>query len=301
MVPVCASAVREDDAGEVLEVDLVADAHAGRDGGEVVEGGLAPLEEGVALAVALELEGGVRVVGVGGAEFVDLDGVVDDELGGLERVDLVGVAAEGAHGVAHGGEVDDCGHAGEILHEDAGGHVGDLAGGLGGGVPLGEELDVVGGDGAAVFVAEEVFKQDAEGEGDLGEVVLFERGEGEVGDGLAAGGEGGLGLEGVGMGGDVHGVLGRGGAEWGRWAAGMMSGEGYQAASGLGDGLGVAAAVGTSEAEALGAGAAGVAGVHSTGHGVILCRRDEGWKAIRKMAVGQWDFIVRSRGRLLCR
>jgi hypothetical protein len=46
----------EDDAGEVFEIDLVADAHAGRHGGEVAEGGLAPLEEGVALAVALELE-----------------------------------------------------------------------------------------------------------------------------------------------------------------------------------------------------------------------------------------------------
>ena len=117
----------------------MADAHAGRDGGEVVEGGLAPLEEGVALAVAGELEGGVEVVGVDGAEFVDLDGVVDDELGGLERIDLFGVAAEGLHGVAHGGEVDDGGDAGEVLHEDAGGHVGDLAGGLGLGVPGGEE------------------------------------------------------------------------------------------------------------------------------------------------------------------
>ena len=56
----------------------MADAHAGRDGGEVVEGGLAPLEEGVALAVAGELEGGVEVVGVDGAKLVDLDGVVDD-------------------------------------------------------------------------------------------------------------------------------------------------------------------------------------------------------------------------------
>jgi len=62
----------------------VADAHAGRHGGEVVEGGLAPLEEGVALAVAGEFECGVEVVGVDGAEFVDLDGVVDDEFGGLE-------------------------------------------------------------------------------------------------------------------------------------------------------------------------------------------------------------------------
>ena len=154
----------------------MADAHAGRDGGEVVEGGLAPFEEGIAFAVALEFERGVHVVGVDGAELVDLDRVVDDELGGLQRVDLFGVAAEGAHGVAHGGEVDDGGDAGEVLHEDAGGHVGDLAGGFGGGVPLGEELDVVGGDGASVFVAEEIFEQDAEREREFGEVVLLERG-----------------------------------------------------------------------------------------------------------------------------
>ncbi len=114
-------------AGEVLEVDLVADAHAGRDGGEVAEGRLAPLEEGVALAVAGELQGSVEVVGVGVAEFVDLDGVVDDQLGGLERVDLLRVAAEGLHGVAHGSEIDDGGDAGEVLHEDAGGHESDLS------------------------------------------------------------------------------------------------------------------------------------------------------------------------------
>ena len=77
----------EDDAGEIFEVDLVADAHAGGNGGEVAEGSLAPLEEGVALAVALEFEERVGVVGCGGAEFVDLDGVVDDQLGGDERVD----------------------------------------------------------------------------------------------------------------------------------------------------------------------------------------------------------------------
>ena len=177
----------------------MADAHAGRHGGEVAEGGLAPLEEGVALAVALELEGGVEVVGAGGAELIDLDGVVDDELGGLERVDALGVAAEGLHGVAHGGEIDDGGDAGEVLHEDAGRHVGDLAGGLGVGVPVGEELDVVGGDAAAVFVAEEIFEKDAQGEGQAGEVDAggFEGVEAEDGVGGGARLEGGLALEGV--------------------------------------------------------------------------------------------------------
>ena len=94
--------------------------------------------------------------------------MVDDQLGGLERIDLFRVAAEGLHGIAHGGEIDDGGDAGEVLHEDAGGHVGDLAGWLGLGVPGGEEADVVGGDGVAVFVAEEIFEQDAEGVGKAG-------------------------------------------------------------------------------------------------------------------------------------
>ena len=113
-----------------------------------MEGSLSPLQEGVTLAVALELECGVHVVGVDGAELVHLHGVVDDELGGLQRVDPVGVAAKGAHGVAHGGEVDDGGDAGEVLHEDARGHIGDLARWLGGCGPLGKELDVVRGDGS---------------------------------------------------------------------------------------------------------------------------------------------------------
>ena len=45
-----------DDAREVLEVDLVDDAGVRRHDPEAVECALAPAEEGVALAVALELE-----------------------------------------------------------------------------------------------------------------------------------------------------------------------------------------------------------------------------------------------------
>jgi hypothetical protein len=73
----------EDYAGQVFEIDLVADAHARRDGGEVSKRRLAPFEEGVALAVALELEQRVGVVGRGRAELIDLDGVIDDQFGGL--------------------------------------------------------------------------------------------------------------------------------------------------------------------------------------------------------------------------
>ena len=71
-----------DDLGQVLQVDLVADAHVGRHHPERLEGLLAPLEELVALLVALELEGGVEVEGVGLGEGVHLDGVVDDQVDG---------------------------------------------------------------------------------------------------------------------------------------------------------------------------------------------------------------------------
>ena len=73
--------VHEHDPGQVLEVDLMDDAGVGRDDAEVVKGALAPAQEGVALLVALELELGVALERVGRSEHVDLDGVIDDQLG----------------------------------------------------------------------------------------------------------------------------------------------------------------------------------------------------------------------------
>jgi hypothetical protein len=60
---------------------------------EVVQRVLSPLEEGVALHIALELqipvdeEGGLAAIGV------DLDAVVDDQFNRLKRVDPRGFAA----------------------------------------------------------------------------------------------------------------------------------------------------------------------------------------------------------------
>ena len=70
-----------DDAGQVLDVDLVHDAGARRDDLELVERGLAPAQELVALAVALVLELDVALEGVRAAEDVGDDRVVDDQLG----------------------------------------------------------------------------------------------------------------------------------------------------------------------------------------------------------------------------
>ena len=162
---------REDHAGEVLEVDLVDDAGAGRHHLEVPERLLAPAQERVALAIALELDRGVAGERVMGAEPIDLQRMVDDELHRRERVDLRGVAAEGTHRVAHGGQIDHRGDAREVLEQDPGGRERDFGRRLGARVPARQRLDVARGDGDPVFMAEQVLEEDLQREGQAAEVV----------------------------------------------------------------------------------------------------------------------------------
>ena len=173
------------------------DAGARRDHAEVAEGALGELEELVALDVALELELDVEAEGVVGAVVVHLDRVVDHQVAGDDGVDLVGVALHPAHGVAHGGEVHDAGHAGEVLEHHARGHERDLGARSALAVPPAELADVVLGDDAAAGEAEGVLEQDADGEGkavELGD-ALFGQGVEAVDGG---GGEFGSGAERVG-------------------------------------------------------------------------------------------------------
>ena len=96
----------EDHPRQVLEVDLVADAHARRHDPEAVEGLLGPAQELVALDVAVVLDVDVLVVGAGPVGRLGDDGVVDDHLDGHQWVDLGRVAPQLAQRVAHGGQVD---------------------------------------------------------------------------------------------------------------------------------------------------------------------------------------------------
>ncbi len=156
------AAADHDRAGQVLDVHLVDDAGARRDDLELVERGLAPAQELVALAVAAVLQLDVLGERLVGAELVGDDRVVDDQLGRGQRVDLRRVAAELLHGLAHGGEVHDAGHAGEVLHDHAGRRELDLLRGLRLRVPAAERPDVVGGDVRAVLGAQQVLQQDLE-------------------------------------------------------------------------------------------------------------------------------------------
>ena len=201
--PAVVLAVR-DDRREVLEVDLVDDAGAGRHDAQVAERGLRPAQQLVALAVALVLALDVDRERARAAPRVDLDRVVDDEVGGHQRVDPRRVAAEVRHRVAHRGEVDDRGHAGEVLEHDARGHERDLGLARAARAPGGERRDVLLADDAAAGVAQRVLEQDLERDRGPAEVDA-EREAGrrerrqpvEVGE---AGAERGAGAEGVGPG-----------------------------------------------------------------------------------------------------
>ena len=179
-----------DGLGEVFEVDLVADAGAGRHDTEIVEGLLAPFQELVALGVALVFELDVLGEGLGRAELVDDDRVVDDEVDRHQRIDLLGVAAQRLDAVAHRGEVDHRRHAGEVLHQDAGRAEADFLAGLALVVEPGDEiLDVGLGDRAPVLVAQQVLEQHLHREGqlrDAGQAVLLGVGQGVIGVALAA-------------------------------------------------------------------------------------------------------------------
>ena len=62
-------------------------------------------------------------------------------------------------GIAHRGQIHNGRHAGKVLHQHARRHVGDLAAGLSLRIPLGQELNIAGGDGHSVFAPQQVLKQ----------------------------------------------------------------------------------------------------------------------------------------------
>ncbi len=91
--------------------------------------------------------------------------MVDDHLCGSQGVDDLGVTTEIGDRFTHGGQVDDAGHAREVLHDDAGRGELDLRVGFGGGVPGGQGSHVIGGDVGAVLGAQQVLGQHLEAVG----------------------------------------------------------------------------------------------------------------------------------------
>ena len=206
-VAVCLSVVGgEHHPRQVLEVDLVTDAGAGRDHPISVERLLGPAEELIALDIPLVLDVDVLVEGPRAPRRLGDDRVIDDQLDRDERVDPARVAAQRAQRVAHGRQIDHAGHAGEVLHEDPLGGEGDLRGvlcseavALGAVAPSGHRFDVGGTYGESVLVAQEVLEHHLDRVREPGDVVAAGQRVDPVDlVGGVADGQGAAGAEGVG-------------------------------------------------------------------------------------------------------
>ena len=106
-----------------------------------------------------------------GTVFIHHHRVVDDQIHRCQRVDSLRVAAGLGDRIAHGGQIDHTGYAGEVLHQDPCRAVIDFAIGSALLGPTHQAFDVLHGDGFAVFVAEQVFQKDLEGKGKLAEIT----------------------------------------------------------------------------------------------------------------------------------
>ncbi len=113
--------------------------------------------------------GDVGLVGVLGAESVDLHGVVDDQVHRNERVDCGGVAPGPGDGAAQCGQVDHGRDSGEVLHQHPGRHVGQ-AGALGLLGPGGERHHVGLGDVPGAGPPQQVLQKDLHCVGQGGQV-----------------------------------------------------------------------------------------------------------------------------------
>ncbi len=178
-------------ARQVFEVHLVHDADAGRHDLEGVERLHAPFHEAVALVVALELQLHVQLQRVGAVVVVDLHRVVHHQVHRHQRLDDLRVVALCGGGIAHGGEVGQQRHAGEVLQHDARDHERDLFGARRVRLPVRQFAHMLFGHLLAVAVAQHRFQHDADGDGqarDLADACGFQRGQG-IQRGLFAVGE----------------------------------------------------------------------------------------------------------------
>ena len=158
---------RANDARQILQIHLMADARSRRHRFEILKRGLSPTQERVTLHVALKFEFGVQCERIAGAEIVHLHRVVDDQFHGKERIDALWIAADFVDGLAHRGEIDDRGNTSEILQKHARGHERNFFV-FGARRPRGEGFDVIGAHKPPVFASQKIFQKYAQGKGKLG-------------------------------------------------------------------------------------------------------------------------------------
>ena len=145
------------------------DARVRRDYLEILERGLAPAQKCIALHVALEFQLGIQAESVGTPKTIDLNGMIDDQLGREERIDELWIPAHVLDGLAHGREIHHRWNAREILQQHARWHERDFFLSYPG-RPGCQCANVVSPHETSVFATQEIFQQYAEGEGQFCQV-----------------------------------------------------------------------------------------------------------------------------------
>jgi hypothetical protein len=87
--------------------------------------------------------------------------VVDDQIGGDQWIDHGWITTKVSDSISHSREVDDRGHAGEVLEDDPGRHERDLGINVATRPPAGEDLDVRWAHETAASMPKNVFEQHA--------------------------------------------------------------------------------------------------------------------------------------------
>ena len=95
------------------------DARVRGHGSKVVQRLLAPAKKLVPLSIPLKFQIDVDLQGVGGAEPVDLDRVIDDEIHRDQRIDFLGISAHAGHRAPHCRQVHNGRNTREVLQHDA--------------------------------------------------------------------------------------------------------------------------------------------------------------------------------------
>ena len=151
-----ATRFRPNHAGQIFQIDLMANPHAGRQDAQILERLLTPFEETVALLVAGEFVRHILPQRVRHARNIDHDRMVDDEVERHRRIDRPWIAAEPHHRVAHRGQIRQQRHAGRIRHHHASRMKVDLVPAPAGVGPGAQREDIVPGHGDAILMPQQI-------------------------------------------------------------------------------------------------------------------------------------------------
>ena len=162
--------------GNIFKINLMADASAWRYGGKIIKAALSPFQKLVTFRITGHFQIDIFLQGRCGPRHIHHHRMVNDQINGAERIYFLGVAAHILHGVAHGGKVNNGGHAGEILHQYPGWAILDFPAFLAQiFLPVHDGLYVAGGNGDTILITQQIFQQYFKGIGQTGNIAQFFR------------------------------------------------------------------------------------------------------------------------------